>query len=121
MSNTPETKIYGASDDLIELRGQIDEEFNGGHYDDDDPNAADILAFSDGTLLEVKYDSDGIWRIKQLVAGACEFQHKAGSVVDDTPDEAILRGALRWVVKSERGQYSPLIVKRPRQSEPPHD
>lgn len=100
-----QTKIYGASDDLIELEGQISEEFNGGG------DEGDILAFSDGTLLEVLYDKDGIWRIKQLAAGTCVFAHKAGSVKDDTPDEAVLTGDLKWVVKSERGQYSPHIVK----------
>jgi hypothetical protein len=62
--------------------------------------------------LEVLYDKDGIWRIKRLVAGRCDFEHKSGSVKDDTPDEAILRGDLHWVVKSERNQYSPFIVKK---------
>ena len=104
------TKIYGASDDLIEIEGQIREEFSGGNERSGDPTA-DILAFSDGTLLEVLYDNDGIWRIKRLVAGACEFEHKAGDVEADTMDEAILRGDLRWVVKSERTQDSPHIVR----------
>lgn len=105
------TKIYGASDDLIELEGQITEEFNGGLYRDEAGPRGDILAFSDGTLLEVEYDRDGIWRIRRLVAGACEYQHTPGELTSDTADVAVLTGDLRWVVKSERGQYSPCIVK----------
>jgi hypothetical protein len=106
-----ETRITGASDDLIELEGQITEEFTGGWYDDA-KYAGDILAFSDGTLLEVLYDSDGIWRVKRLAEGACDYSHTPGSVAEDRPDVAVLRGDLRWVVKSERGQYSPHIVKQ---------
>lgn len=106
-----ETKIYGASDDLIELEGQIREEFN--HYGSGDDSKAAILAFSDGTLLEVEYDDDGIWRIKRLAEGSCEYEHKAGSVEKDTPDYAILRGELRWAVKSERGQYNPCFARKP--------
>jgi len=105
-----ETKVYGASDDLIELEGQITEEFSHSTYQDDAQSA--ILAFSDGTLLEVRYDDDGIWRISKLADGACEYSHKSGSVSEDTPDEAVLRGDLKWCVKSERGQYSPAFAKK---------
>lgn len=110
-----ETKIYGASDDLIELSGQIEEEFPAYTSEED---GSHILAFSDGTLLEVTYDDDGIWRIKRLVSGSCDFKHKPGSVENDVPDEATLIGDLRWVVKSERGQYSPHIVKTSRGATP---
>jgi hypothetical protein len=101
-----EIRITGASDDLIEIEGDIREEFSGGDKD------GDLLAFSDGTLLDVTYDNDGIWRIKRLVAGSCAFEHQAGDVQADTFDIATMRGDIAWVVKSERGQYSPLIVKK---------
>jgi hypothetical protein len=49
--------IYGASDDLIEVEGSIEEEFN---VDSDRPHH---LAFPEGSVLKVVYDEDGIWRI----------------------------------------------------------
>jgi len=39
-------KVYGASDDLIEIKGDIREEFS--RYDSE----GDYLAFSDGTVLK---------------------------------------------------------------------
>ena len=91
MSNI--TKIYGASDDLIEIEGVITDEFN--YYNDDDEA---YLAFSDGTLLSVEYDKDGIWRLKRLVAGSNGYEHKSGDVVEDTMDLVTLTGPLKWVV-----------------------
>lgn len=77
------TTITGASDDLIELDGQIREEFSHYGYDDDQ---GCLLAFSDGTLLSIKYDDDGIWRIARLATGKCEYAHQPGDVVEDTND-----------------------------------
>lgn len=89
----PETKIYGASDDLIELEGQITEEFN--HCDNYGEHVMAILAFSDGTLLEVDYDKDGIWRIKTLAQGDAVITHVSGSVEKDTPVADAFRQASR--------------------------
>jgi len=47
--------VYGTSDDLIELDGYYREEFNA--YGSEKT----VLAFSDGTLLNVRYNDD--WRI----------------------------------------------------------
>lgn len=57
--------IYGASDDLIEIEGDIREEFSA--YGDD---AGVYLGFSDGTLVSVDYDRDGIWRFSSLRNGS---------------------------------------------------
>lgn len=51
------TIVYGVSDDLIEIEGGLNEEFN--YYADHEF----ALAVSDGTLLTINYDSVGIWRI----------------------------------------------------------
>ena len=67
-------RIYGASDDLIEVEGDISEEFNPVYYGDEDEHA-DILAFSDGTLLRVKFDRDSIWRITPVVVGKARLVH----------------------------------------------
>ena len=100
-----ETKIYGCSDDLIEIEGAITEEFN--HYSDEPA----LLGFSDGTLLEVQYDSDGLWRIRRLAPGTYCFEHKPGSVADDVGDVAIIHGALRWCLYGTRDQINPVIAR----------
>jgi len=107
------TKIYGSSDDLIELEGLITEEFNHspGWSTQDQQDA--ILAFSDGTLLQMHYD--GLWRITRVVAGSCGYSHTPGSEADDTNDVVVLTGDLKWCVKSERNEYSPhVVIKRKR-------
>lgn len=52
--------VTGASDDLIEVDGVIREEF--GVCDDD----RHYLAVSDGTVLSIVYDHDGIWRVNRV-------------------------------------------------------
>jgi len=63
------TKIYGGSDDLIEIKGDINEEI--GNYGTDERNSGNLLAFSDGTILDVKYGKPqgGIWAITLLSRG----------------------------------------------------
>lgn len=64
-------RVYGASDDLVEIEGDISEEF--GHYADDDEER--FLAFSDGTVLRVHFDRDSIWRFTPLVKGRARLTH----------------------------------------------
>lgn len=86
-------KIYGASDDCIEVDGEISEEWN------DDSG---VLAFSDGTLLSIRYNEHGIWQVFRLASGTAEYSH----VQPDPDDEdnysevAILRSEtpFSWVV-----------------------
>lgn len=88
--------VTGASDDLIEIDGDIREEFN--VYFKDDEQDFRLLAFGDGTILRVVYDKDGIWRITRLTAGTAEMTKVDGDVVKDTFDEVTLTGDLKWVV-----------------------
>ena len=56
-------KVYGSSDDLIEVEGDIREEF--GAYDQ-----AKLLIFNDGTQVKVQYSPegyDGKWRVEPKV------------------------------------------------------
>ena len=46
------TKCYGASDDLVEVEGDVNGEV--GSYGTDDRDRGVLMIFSDGTLLEVK-------------------------------------------------------------------
>jgi hypothetical protein len=91
-----EITIYGASDDLIEIDGAIREEFG---CVLDVPGESAIIAVSDGTLLRVRYDEDGIWRFTPSVLGSSSIAIAPG--MDDRlhSDRVILRGDnLTWVV-----------------------
>lgn len=93
--------ITGASDDLIEVDGDICEEFAISSED-----AADgvVLAISDGTLLNVFYDDDGIWRITRAFMGSAAYSHQHGLrgvngiLGGDSHDVVTLEGEIRWVV-----------------------
>lgn len=74
------TTVYGASDDLVEIDGDISEEFSS--FDDD---RGVLLVFSDKTKLRATYGNEGIWRIKVERAGPlllhvdpCEEETKHG-------------------------------------------
>ena len=91
--------IYGASDDLIEIEGDIREEF----YWIPDDDETRLLAFSDGTLLRVAYDSDGIWRLNKVASGTAQFSKVEGDVEKDTPDSVTLSGVeIKWVVLGDQ-------------------
>jgi hypothetical protein len=95
-----EVTIYGASDDLIEVDGDISEEFpaNG--------DEGNWLAFSDGTLLEVAYTDAGIWRINARTLSTTtqyakeEATSEEGTREDGKPaysDVVTLTGFFAWV------------------------
>lgn len=86
--------IYGASDDLIELDGAIREEFT--CYDEDEPT---YLAFSDGTVLSVLYDGQGMWRVNRVAEGSATYaKREATDPDDDYSDRVTLAGDLAWCV-----------------------
>lgn len=91
------TKIYGASDDLIEIDGDVYEEFGAWSHDQD----AQYVAFSNGVLLRIQYtdDGDGIWRITP-VSGPTDSVTIAQCAVDDPDhysDVATITDPLAWV------------------------
>ena len=72
---TKGTKVYGASDDLIEFEGDVYGEVNA--YGTDDEDQGVLLIFSDGTILEAKYG-----KMDMAIWG---FQlHKKGNLYDRT-------------------------------------
>ncbi len=85
-------KIYGASDDLLEVEGDINEEFS--------VNCDEhiYLGVSDGSLFSVKYDENGIWRINLLRAGLAGYLRKDGDYSKDTNDIVTMNGKVDWVV-----------------------
>lgn len=60
-------KVYGYSDDLIEIEGDFEEEFN--VYDLEGDTDTAYVGLYDGTVLRVRFDEDGIWRFTLLARG----------------------------------------------------
>lgn len=101
---TPQIVVTGYSDDLIEVEGVLREEFP---YQDTDGDEGDLVAFSDGTVLRIRYTNegaDGIWRITPVALGTAALDLDQCPATD--PDRYSDRMALtfpaddppRWVV-----------------------
>ena len=94
--------VYGASDDLIEIEGDISEEFC--HPSMSDDGAKWWLGFSDGTVLAVHYD--GQWRFPIVAKGSAavsrdETTEEEGNRPDGKPaysDVVTLDGDVRWAL-----------------------
>lgn len=98
------TKIYGASDDLIEIEGAISDEVNVYLKDNEKVN----FSASDGTKGKISYDDEGRWRIEVLDAGS-KCRTKIAAVGEDAEhigdaagctsysDVLILEEGIEWV------------------------
>ena len=88
--------VYGASDDLVEIEGDIREEFN---WIPDDQNDSAYVALSDGTVIEVRYDSNGVWRLNQVAVGTSTFRHVPADG-ESYSDRVALEGGgtIRWAL-----------------------
>lgn len=92
-------QIYGCSDDLIEIRGDIRAETS-----PPDPDEPTKLAFSDGTILRVDYDEEGCWRIHRIATGTASMQKtEAPSDPCDYSDLVTLTGDIQWVAVVHQG------------------
>lgn len=95
-----QTRIVGASDDLIEMYGAIDDEF--GAYD-----IKSQFTFDNGVVLTIDYTDDGIWRIEDVslrpgLVTITRCEDREGYTDRDGPvysDEAVVEGASRVSVK----------------------
>lgn len=87
--------IYGASDDCIEVEGDIVEEFPLRDGDE-----GDLLAFSDGTIVRIAYTSSGTWRVTPVAKGTATLAVVPAVEGDDDnyTDRATLTGDVSWVV-----------------------
>jgi hypothetical protein len=90
--------IYGASDDLIEIEGgQVTEELTYVPRGD-----GQYIALSNGVMLHIEYDEDGVWRIKpvripndiQVLIKQCPV----ASSGDEYSDRALVDGPVDWVL-----------------------
>ena len=88
------TTIYGASDDLIEIEGDISEEFAAYDLDEDA-----VIGASNGVLLRVRYDDDGVWRLAPI-RGADRVTITVAPVDDDDnySDRVVITDPVEWVV-----------------------
>jgi hypothetical protein len=93
-------KVYGSSDDLIEVEGDIEEEFTLSEYDEN------LLAFSNGVVLRIKYNDSGIWRISP-VTGNMVIHMAPEDDEDNYSDVAIIEDDIRWVVQGIAGNFKP--------------
>jgi hypothetical protein len=98
--------VTGASDDLIEFEGDITDEFHAPVLD-----GHEVLAFSDGTMLGVRIDDEGIWRFHELRPGDAELEIvPAGRLGDEAySDRVTLKHPnMRWcVLGTQRASYNP--------------
>lgn len=95
------TKVYGASDDLVEFEGDVSGEV--GHYTrDSDQDRGALVACSDGTLLSVKYGkpTGGIWNITVVREGDLFAGIEVCTDEDANPhsDVAMFRDGLKWAL-----------------------
>lgn len=87
--------VYGASDDLIEVDGDVREEFYALSDDGDDGG---LLAFSNGVVLDVRY-RNGVWRIAPIIgASRVEIEFAPEDDDDQYSDRATLTEDVKWVV-----------------------
>jgi hypothetical protein len=100
------TKIYGASDDLVEFEGDVSGEV--GCYGTDDSDHGVLIICSDGTLLEVKYGKAemAIWEVKLFNSGS--LFERIDPCIDEnaTPysDVAHFRDGLKWAYAATEWQ-----------------
>ena len=92
------TKVYGASDDMIEFDGEVRGEV--GCYGTDDREHGVLVMFSDATVVEVKYGKNdaGIWEIKVLRKGALFDRIELCDDEDADPysDVLYLKPGIKW-------------------------
>jgi len=82
------TRVYGASDDLIEFEGDLTGEVGAYDPDDDDEGIGTLVAFSDGTVLAVRYGkpaANGVWALDVLVKGSLFDRVEVCNDEDATP------------------------------------
>jgi hypothetical protein len=103
-----ETKIYGASDDLIEFEGDYRGEvsYHTPDRDDGDDPASCLIVVSDGTLLAVRYgkNDEGIWEVKLVKKGALfdRIDQCDDADAEIYSDVAHFRDGIKWVYAASR-------------------
>ncbi len=93
--------VYGSNDDLIEIDGDICEEFG---LELSEADNGVVIGFSCGTLVHCRYDKTNLWRLTVLVQGRAKISISPATDVDtdysDTvtidPEEPVV-----WITKGQ--------------------
>jgi hypothetical protein len=92
------TKVYGASDDLVEFDGDFRGEV--GCYGTDDREHGVLVFMSDGTILEVKYGkgNEAIWGVTMLKQGPLfdRMEFCTDSEAEIHSDVAHFKDGIKW-------------------------
>ncbi len=90
-------KVYGHSDDCIEVEGDIEDEFNY-NYSEDDPTAK-FLSFSDGTVIKVTYGLDGAdWQLSIFAKNPESSVTHTPPIGNSYTDVVGIDADIKWVV-----------------------
>ncbi len=89
------TEVYGASDDLIELEGELRGEHGCYASSEAEPVA---LFLSDGTVLAIHYSEAGVWKIDVREKGALFDSLRIETSPDAArySDTAVFAPGLKW-------------------------
>jgi hypothetical protein len=94
--------LRGHSDDILYIAGALDEELYPSReaQNSQGTDEADVLAFSDGSLLRVRYDGDGVWRLTFALFGPGTIVTKTDGTMDSGSDEVILKAKapFQWAI-----------------------
>lgn len=85
--------ISGHSDDIVMIEGDMNEEF----YIMDQNKW--FLAFSDGTLLSVRYD--GTWHLDVLTEGPSFAERIPCKPLENYSDKIIFNGNIHWCLLAD--------------------
>ena len=100
------TKIYGASDDLVEFDGNVTGEV--GCFGTDDQEHGVLIVCSDGTLLEIKYGKAdmAVWGITLIKSGELFEKIEPCNDEDAAPysDIAYFKDGLKWAYAAKDWQ-----------------
>ena len=97
------TKVYGASDDLVEVDGDVKGEVS--CYDEE---KGILVIFSDGSILQVKYGKAdmGIWGVTLISAG--NLFERIDPCMDEnanpSSDVAHFKDGLKWAFAAKDWQ-----------------
>jgi len=84
--------IYGYSDDLIAVEGDISEEFEASG------RLPDTITCSNGATMEIFHDYAGVWRISLLSGADLVTIDRAPDQDDDNySDRATVAGDIKWI------------------------
>lgn len=72
-------KVYGASDDLVEIEGHVTDELDGG----DEPT---YVRFTNGTYIAIRHGDEGIWRARVIDQGRGKVRKLYGIPEGDAED-----------------------------------